>query len=85
MIRGRLCISCYNRDREVRIGRNAKGGRPLLTDALHPERMIVISDDGPETTEFPAVTGLVEAMITVANSATGPIAFGRPVVRSPLL
>src|SRR5450759_2593872 len=30
LINGRLCISCYNRDREAAIGRNAKGSRPRL-------------------------------------------------------
>lgn len=28
MVLGRFCMSCYNREREWRIGRNAKGGAP---------------------------------------------------------
>ncbi len=28
MVLGRLCMSCYNREREWRIGKNAKGGTP---------------------------------------------------------
>lgn len=28
MVMGRLCMSCYNREREWRLGRNAKGGIP---------------------------------------------------------
>lgn len=28
MVLGRLCMSCYNREREWRLGRNAKGGAP---------------------------------------------------------
>jgi hypothetical protein len=30
MIGGRLCVSCYNREREFKIGKNAKGTRPGL-------------------------------------------------------
>lgn len=35
LIRGRLCVSCYNRDRERQIGRNAKGTKPKYLPAVH--------------------------------------------------
>jgi hypothetical protein len=34
MVLGRLCMSCYNREREWRLGRNAKGGTPREYRAL---------------------------------------------------
>jgi hypothetical protein len=40
MIGGRLCASDWNREREVRIGRNAKNTRPQLV--LEPRRLGVI-------------------------------------------
>jgi hypothetical protein len=40
MIGGRLCASDWNREREVRIGRNAKNARPQLV--LEPRRLGVI-------------------------------------------
>jgi len=34
MVLGRLCLSCYNREREWRVGRNGKGGEPKEYRAL---------------------------------------------------
>lgn len=34
MVLGRLCLSCYNREREWRVGRNAKGQAPKQFRAL---------------------------------------------------
>ncbi|QNJ57388.1 hypothetical protein Dolphis_82 [Pseudomonas phage Dolphis] len=35
MVRKHLCVSCYNREREYLIGRNAKGSAPKLHPPLH--------------------------------------------------
>jgi hypothetical protein len=77
MISGRFCISCYNRHREVLVGKNGKGGRPQLTDVLHSEHVMVLTGDGVYSKECEAVTCLPEAMIALARSAIGPIAFAR--------
>ncbi len=78
MIGGELCVSCYNRAREVRIGRNAKGGRPLLTDRLHTRRLVVIEGSSDRLIDRQYATGLPEVMIAVARRATKPVAFCRP-------
>jgi hypothetical protein len=75
-IAGRLCISCYNRDREVRIGKNAKGNRPLLTDVLRAANVVII-EAADSRIEHSVVTGLPEVMISIARTATGVLAFGR--------
>ena len=36
LIRGHLCVSCYNREREYLKGRNAKGNKPVLHPTLYP-------------------------------------------------
>ena len=77
MIANRLCVSCYNREREVQIGKNRKGGRPRLTDILHSARLVAIDAGSPRIVLHSTVTGLPEAMIAMARSATGVIAFGR--------
>jgi hypothetical protein len=41
-----FCISCYNRDRECRIGQNARGHRPALTAELHTEDALVTTSTG---------------------------------------
>jgi hypothetical protein len=76
IIQNRLCISCYNRDREVRFGKNAKGSTPTLM--LAPIAIAVISPDTIKTVEHPMMTGVTEAMIAAARSATSSIYFGRP-------
>ncbi len=42
LINGRFCISCYNRNREALVGKNAKGSRPALCDRLHPVSVAVV-------------------------------------------
>jgi Zn finger protein HypA/HybF involved in hydrogenase expression len=76
VIQNRLCVSCWNREREVRVGRNGKGGKPRLV--LEPVVMAVVSSDAVRTIEAPMMSGMIEAMIAAARSATGPVAFGRP-------
>ena len=71
MIAGRLCVSCYNRDREVVIGKNCKGHRPLLADVLHGERLAIIGGGNVEVGEFAAVTSSIEVMVAAARSASG--------------
>lgn len=79
MIKGRLCVSCYNREREAIIGRNAKGTVPRLSGKLHTVAIAVLEDSGGRIQVFERVTSVVEAMIIAAKGANGPIAFGRPV------
>jgi hypothetical protein len=73
-----LCISCYNRDREVRVGKNAKGGIPTKTlDAwkLHTSRVTAIEDGQVRVVEINHCTGAAELILTLARKATGPMQF----------
>ena len=76
LINGRLCISCYNRDREALVGRDAKGNRPVLCDQLHDERIVVMADGSARIESVPRVISPVEAMIRIARHAKAPVAFG---------
>ena len=76
LINKRLCISCYNRDREALIGRDAKGNRPRLCDQLHDERLAISTDGGTRIETVTRVIGPTEAMLRVARDAKGPISFG---------
>lgn len=67
LIHGRHCISCYNRDREARIGRNAKGTRPRLADIIHPETLTV----GGRVVRLDNVASRIEAAAIAARQA-GP-------------
>ena len=76
LINERLCISCYNRDREALRGRDAKGRRPRLCDQLHDERIAVMADGSARIQIVSRVIGPVEAMIHISRNAKAPIAFG---------
>ncbi len=80
LIRGRLCISCYNRDLEARKGRNAKGSRLRLCAVLHAAELAVIEGNGAvrHVRQAPVVS-LAEAMLMIARAAKAPVAFGRAV------
>ncbi|MBW6397029.1 hypothetical protein KPL78_04175 [Roseomonas sp. HJA6] len=78
LIRGKHCISCYNRDREARIGKNAKGGRPHLTDHLGTCAVAVAAGGAVELITAHRVTGPVEVMVCAARTAKAGVTFGRP-------
>lgn len=77
LINGCLCVSCFNRSREVARGRDAKGNRPQLSDILHTGTLTVIDHEGGRKVERAQVMGLVELMILAAQRASGPVVFTR--------
>lgn len=83
LIHDRLCVSCYNREREVRIGRDRKGNRPGLTDRLHGVSLAITDATGTTRIRQVEVVSCVEAMIAAARKATGWMAFGRPAGALP--
>lgn len=75
MIRGEYCPSCYNRSREVRIGRNRKGHPPLLR--LFGVALAVIEGDAsPRLVHVPGVASIAEAALLLAKRACGPLFLG---------
>jgi len=75
IIHGHLCVSCYNRTREFRLGRNRKGTRPRI--ALHAEAISVITATGHRVEVVHDVVDPIEAMVSLARQADGAIGFGR--------
>ena len=76
LIKGHHCVSCYNRAREADVGRNRKGNRPALSDALHTAVLSVGSDAEVSIRATPRVASRVEAMMAMAKAAHGPLSFG---------
>jgi len=81
MIGNRLCISCSNREWEVRRGRNAKGSRPTIS---LPERRVglIIDVDRPgEERRIDVVAehaiDLAELMVAILRIAVGKVAFAQ--------
>lgn len=87
LIHDRLCVSCYNREREALIGKNAKGGRPRLCDVLHQESVVVVERGIARLVRVGPVTSAAEVVIGLSRRASCPPLFGRPPThpRSPQL
>lgn len=80
IVKDKLCISCYNRAREVRVGKNRKGTAPkLLPSKLCTVTLRIIDSEGSRVETFDNVTGPEEVMAAVARRAAGAVGFGRVV------
>jgi hypothetical protein len=85
MISNRICIGCYNRQREFRIGQNAKG-TPPITIHLEARRVGVVLDYDKPTKRYIEVQeeytkDALEIAIQVMRVAPGRVAFREPVGR----
>jgi hypothetical protein len=87
MIGGTRCISCYNREREIRVGKNAKGSKP--TGELPPRRLGLIIGFGDQDARYVELRGeysrdTLELALSALRVAPGRIGFhralGRPAV-----
>lgn len=78
LISGDLCISCWNRNREARIGRDRKGHRPRLADALHTTTIVVTEGEAARLVTEHGVLTAAEVMVRAAKKATRPLLFGWP-------
>lgn len=81
-INGMFCVSCYNRDREARIGRNCKGTAPRkLLSALHSTTIAVSTGSTVTLASLPRVAARTEALALLARGSTEPMFFGIPPMR----
>jgi hypothetical protein len=81
MIGGRACISCWNREREVRIGRNAKNTCPQLV--LESRRLGVILAYGSADQRYIELRDVLtrestEMLVQVLSITHGRVAFCKP-------
>ena len=77
-IGGRVCISCYNRARELRLGRNARGHAPveLMKRPLHRVEIRVSVDGNSRRLVDRESSGTVETMVHFLRNNTGEVVFG---------
>lgn len=85
LIGDHLCVSCYNRAREVARGKNRKGNRPVVVESRMGAVSMVVTEPGDAghsvaARRFPAVMSCAEAMLHAAKRARGrPLQFSKPV------
>jgi hypothetical protein len=77
MIRGELCVSCYNRQRELLVGKNAKGTAPVKAARLQPHR-IRVAVDGATVSDHvrPLAADTDEVMVSILRRTPGHVMFG---------
>jgi hypothetical protein len=71
-----VCVSCYNRERELRIGRNARGSPPIGLKPMCPSTLLVVNDDSIAVRRFDSVIGIKEAVLTHARTHDECFKFG---------
>ena len=76
LIHGEHCPSCYNREREVVIGRNGQGTRPVKHPPLEPRSVLVACEGCVEVKSFKRTVDAVEVMVSVLRHVQGAVMFG---------
>lgn len=85
MIGNRRCVSCYNREREIRTGKNARGNKPveLLRRPLHTVRIMVELNGEARLARDHATSGVPETLLHILRTTSGEIQFGFAGHRPP--
>ena len=76
LIGGLVCVSCWNRAREARIGCDRKGNRPRFTDNYHEVRLNVVRNGSSQAVCTSHVVSAAEVMVSLAKGTTTPLSFG---------
>jgi hypothetical protein len=77
MIGNRRCVGCYNRQREMKAGRNARGNLPIKLLERPLRRVDLLLEVDGEARRFVdhESTGMLETIIQVLRATKGQIAF----------
>ena len=70
-----LCISCYNRQREYLIGRNAKGSRPVKLAPLEPRRIRYMAGSTVKTLYMPLSVDTEELVVAALRDSRERVTF----------
>lgn len=78
LIRKSICVSCYNREREVMIGRNAKGGAPIHCRQVSSTTLacVIGEETSMKVRRFDRVTSRVEAVLSMMRMEVQSLSFG---------
>ena len=76
LIRRMVCVSCYNREREILIGKNAKGTKPIKLATLAPRRIRYMAGDDPQVLALQQSADTVELMVAALRDSKKTVRFG---------
>lgn len=71
-----LCVSCYNRQREWLLGKNAKGTKPVKLPPLEPRRIRYMAGNAPKTLYTPLSVDTEELIISALRDSKDKVRFG---------
>lgn len=69
LIRGHICVSCYNREREILLGKNAKGGKPVKLRPLSRRRVYYLEAGEPKTLHMELSAATDELIVATLRDA----------------
>lgn len=75
LIWGYVCVSCYNREREVVIGRNAKGRLPVKVGRLEPRRIWYMAGRSLVSLTRPRTTDTTELVVAALRDSRDRVRF----------
>lgn len=75
MIGDRICVSCYNREREEAAGKNARGNVPTRLKPLRSINFRVVVDGAPRVMSADRVVDIAEPMVQTMRRTPGKIVF----------
>lgn len=70
-----ICVSCYNRQRELVIGRNAKGKPPVKLSALDRRQIRYMHGDQPQVLAMERSLDTMELVVAVLRDARKRVQF----------
>lgn len=76
LIRAHLCVSCYNREREIVIGKNAKGSLPTKLRPLSLRRMHYLEGSEPKALTMERSAATDELIVATLRDAKRQPSFG---------
>lgn len=82
LIHGHLCVSCYNRQREYLLGRNAKGNAPKCHPQLHALAIKYRAGQVVKVMAMPHVVHVSELVIAALRDEPKQVTFG-PMIKRP--
>ncbi len=74
LIRNSICVSCYNREREVLLGRNARGHAPVKAKRPRPLRLFVVDGDQARLVSMSSLSP-VEAAVSILRNSQHRVSF----------
>lgn len=85
LIHRHLCVSCYNREREYLIGRNARGATPKMHPRLYPLELRILAGDLVETVRIERAVNSGELVVAALRDMSKQVTFGFRGVSTGLL